>query len=274
MILVERGQMGINQPVQKYIPEFKGDGFDKVTVRHLLTHTSGLPYDSDMFYDSADPFADLERAGFRLSPEQEMRYSNVGYDVLGEVVARVSRQPFHEFTRTNIFEPLGMKDATFVLPSKFSERYIQPRPGTKFDWPDEAQGKSKASSTLCATAMDMAIFGQTFLNNGTYGDCHLLSPATVAAMTRNQIPGIPRELFQGIAPAPHCGFGWKMISEFRVPCTPGLLSPQSYGHTGASGAILWVDPAFDLVGVFFHAFIGELWAMDLLIDSVMGSLIV
>ena len=113
--------------------------------------------------------------------------------------------------------------------------------------------------------MDMAIFGQTFLNNGTYGNCHLLSPATVAAMTRNQIPGIPRELFQGIATAPHCGFGWKMISEFRVPCTPGLLSPQSYGHTGASGSILWVDPKYDLVGVLFSTYIGELWPMNLFI---------
>ena len=272
MILVERGQLGINQPVQKYIPEFQGDGFEKVTVRHLLTHTSGLPYRSDIFNNSDTPFADLERTGLRLSPGQEMRYSNVGYDVLGEVVKRVSKQPFHEFSRQNIFEPLGMKDATFVHPGKAGERCIQPRPGTKFDWPDEVQGTTSPSGSLCATAMDMAIFGQTFLNNGTYGNCHLLSPATVAAMTRNQIPGIPREFFQGIAPAPHCGFGWKMISEFRVPGTPGLLSPQSYGHTGASGAIVWVDPKYDLVGVLFNTYIGELWPMDIFIDAIMGSI--
>jgi CubicO group peptidase (beta-lactamase class C family) len=266
MILVERGQIGLNQPVLKYVPEFEGDGFEQVTLRHLLTHTSGLPYNSDI------PFADLGRSGLRLSPGREMRYSNVGFELLGELVARVSMQPFHEFTRCNIFEPIGMKDATFVHYGKEGERCMQPWPGTKFDWPDEVQGKTFPSSTLCAPAMDLAIFGQTFLNMGTYGNCRLLSPPTVAAMTRNQIPGIPRELRDGIA-APPFGFGWKMMSELEVPHSPSLLSPQSYGHTGASGTILWVDPTFDLVGILFCARLSdEFWPMDLFIDSIMGTI--
>jgi CubicO group peptidase (beta-lactamase class C family) len=266
MILVERGQIGINQPVQRYIPEFKGDGYERVTVRHLLTHTSGLPDNSDT------PFSDLGRTGLRLSPGQEMRYSNVGFDLLGEIVERLSKRPFHEFTRGNIFEPLGMKDATFIHPGKSGERFIQPRPGTTYDWSDEFQGKTSSSSTLCATAMDMAIFGQTFLNNGSYGNYHLLSPATVAAMTQNQIPGIPGETHNGVA-APPCGFGWFKLEQCRFPQWPSLLSPQSYGHSGASGAVLWVDPKFDIVGVFFFVKISEdFWPKDLFVDAIMGSI--
>ena len=224
MILVERGQVGINHPVQKYVPEFKGDGFERVTLRHLLTHTSGLPYRSGLAFDA------LGDAGFRLTPGQEMRYSNVGYDLLGEIIERVSGQSFHAFTHEHIFAPLGMNAATFVLPGKTSPGYIQPRPGTNFDWPDEAVGTTSASSTLCATAMDMAIFGQTFLNHGSYGNCHLLSPATVAAMTRSQIADIPRETLDGVA-APPCGYGWFMLEQCQFEQWPSLLSPQGYGHS-------------------------------------------
>ena len=272
MMLVEWGQMGIHQPVQKYLPEFQGDGFEQVTVRHLLTHTSGLTYGSEIFNNSDTPFADLERTGLRLSPGQEMRYSNVGYDVSGEVVARVSDQPFQEFTHTNIFEPLGMKDATFVHPGKTAERCIQLRLGTTFDWPDETEGKVSAAGSLCATVMDIAIFGQTFLNQGVYENCHLLSPATIAAMTRNQVPGISRETLDGVV-APPCGFGWFKLGQCRFPQWPSLLSPQSYGHSGASGAVLWVDPKFNLAGVFFFVKISKtFWPKDLFIDAIMGSI--
>ena len=120
--------------------------------------------------------------------------------------------------------------------------------------------------------MDMAILGQTFLNNGSCGDCHLLSLATMAAMTQNQIPGLPRETLEGVA-APPCGFGWFKLEQCRFPQWPSLLSSQSYGHSGASGALLWVDPQFDLVGVFFFVKIkDEFWPKDLFVDAIMGSI--
>ena len=244
MLLVERGKIGINQPVQQYLPEFKGEGFEKVLVRHLLTHTSGLPYRSE-----AELF-ELGQTGIVLEPGREMAYSNVAYNLLGELVERVSGQSFSDFTRHNIFEPLGMKDATFSMPGKQQARCIRPRPGTPFDWPDEIAGETSASSSLWATAMDMGIFAQTFLNGGGYGDFRLLSPATVAAMTCNQIPGIPRETIEGI-PVPACGFGWFRLEELKFPEYPSMWTLQSYGHAGASGSFLWVDPLYEMCGGVF-----------------------
>jgi len=244
MLLVERGKIGINQPVQQYLPEFKGEGFEKVLVRHLLTHTSGLPYRSE-----AELF-ELGQTGIVLEPGREVAYSNVAYNLLGELVERVSGQSFSDFTRHNIFEPLGMKDATFSMPGKQQARCIRPRPGTPFDWPDEIAGETSASSSLWATAMDMGIFAQTFLNGGGYGDFRLLSSATVAAMTCNQIPGIPRETIEGI-PVPACGFGWFRLEELKFPEYPSMWTLQSYGHAGASGSFLWVDPLYEMCGGVF-----------------------
>lgn len=267
MLLVERGKIGINRPVQQYLPEFKGEGFEKVLVRHLLTHTSGLPYRSE-----AELF-ELGQTGIVLEPGREMAYSNVAYNLLGELVERVSGQSFSDFTRHNIFEPLGMKDATFSMPGKQQARCIRPRPGTPFDWPDEIAGETSASSSLWATAMDMGIFAQTFLNGGGYGDFRLLSPAKVDAMTRNQIPGVPREIMEGI-PAPACGFGWFRMEELKFPKYPSLWSLQSYGHAGASGSFLWVDPLYEMVGAYLLAMIREgVRQLDLFVDSIMGSIV-
>ena len=97
MILVERGLIGINHPVQDYIPEFKGNGFENVTVRHLLTHTSGLPYRSEI------PYTELGLTDIHLVPGREMSYSNLGYDLLGLIIERIIKKPFREFTHENIF---------------------------------------------------------------------------------------------------------------------------------------------------------------------------
>jgi CubicO group peptidase (beta-lactamase class C family) len=265
MMLVERGKIGINRAVQVYLPEFVGDGFEKVQVYHLLTHTSGLPYRSDL-----GP-AEVGRSGIRLRPGQEMIYSNVGYDLLGEIVQRTSGQAFADFTRQHIFEPLGMSTATFIHPVG-QERCVRRRPGTSFDWPDDVVGETSTSSSLWATAMDMGIFGQAFLNEGCYGGYHLLSPASVAAMRRNQVPGLPREIIRGVTIPPH-GFGWHVLDQIRLHNTPCLWSPQCYGYSGASGAFLWIDPVYEMVGVFFFARIHEdIWPLDLFVDAIMGAI--
>jgi CubicO group peptidase (beta-lactamase class C family) len=119
----------------------------------------------------------------------------------------------------------------------------------------------------------MGIFMQTFLNGGCYGDFRLLSPATVAAMTRNQVAGIPREIIHGIPNAPQ-GFGWFMLDEVRYPNTACLWSPQSFGHAGASGAFVWADPLYDLLGGFFFTKVREdINPMDSFVDSIMGAIV-
>lgn len=266
MQLVEQGRIGLHMPVQQSLPEFEGDGFELVTPRHLLTHTSGLPYRSAL-----EPF-ELGRSGLKLQPGHAMAYSNLGYDLLGLLVERVSGQPFSQFTRQAIFAPLGMKDTTFVQGGVERQRGVRPRPGTAFNWPADLYGQVSPSGTLWTTAWDLAVFGQTFLNRGAYGDFRLLGPATVAAMTRSQVDGLPRETIGGIV-SPSCGFAWFMLHEVRHPNYPCLWSPQAYGHAGASGAFLWVDPAYDLVGVFLGAKLSEAdYPLHAFGDALMGAI--
>ncbi len=267
MMLVEQGRLGIHQPVQKYLPELIGPGCEKIQVRHLLTHTSGLPKNSPA------PLLEIGRNGLEQEPGQKMVYSNPAFDLLGMLVERVSGLPFYEFTRLNIFEPLGMRDTTFIQMGSQPERCVQRRPGSNYDWPTEMIGTVSPSGTLWSTSMDMGIFLQTYLNGGSYGGYHLLSPATIAAMTRNQIPGIPREMQMGMQ-SPPCGFGWFMLGETRFPSTPCLWSPHSYGHAGASGAFIWADPVYDISGVFFFTKTNpEINHLDLFVDALMGALL-
>ena len=108
------------------------------------------------------------------------------------------------------------------------------------------------STGAISTAMDMAIFGQMFLNRGIYRDTQILSPASVAAMTRNQIPGVPARYGEELFPEAGWGFGWcirgnKKVVAYGEP----LQSSETFSHGGGGGVFLWVDPVYELVGIYF-----------------------
>ena len=267
MILVEQGRLALQDPLQGYIPEFEGPDSDKITIHHLLTHTSGLPIITD------SETTEFPENGLDFQPGTKMIYSSLGYNLLGELVERISGDPFEKFIQSHIFEPLGMQDSTFVHVGLDRERSILSRPGTTYNWPKEDEGIVSASSTLWSTAYDMAIFLQTFLNRGRYGTYQLLSPAGVAAMTRNQVSGLPRELVEGV-PIPPIGLGWFLLSSGQFPNYPRSFSTSSYGHSGSSGAFIWVDPAYDLIGAFLFTKIKETFRpLDVFVDSITGSII-
>lgn len=136
------------------------------------------------------------------APGEEMSYSNHGYALLGEIVRRVSGQSLADFARERIFEPLRMEDTFYIVPDSVRTRIVQrpsdapfavgvvgPGLGTR-----EHQELPFAAAGVYSTVMDLAIFGQMFLNRGSYGDVRILSPAAVAEMTRNQIPGISSQI--------------------------------------------------------------------------------
>jgi len=201
-----------------------------------------------------------------------MVYSSVGYNLLGELVERISSRTFNEFTREQIFKPLGMHNTTFIQMGMDRERCVHRRPGTTYDWPKEFEGKTSASSTLWSTAFDMGIFLQTFLNKGSYGDFQLISEAVVDSMTHNQVSGIPREMVDG-TPIPFSGLGWFMLGSAQFPDYPKSFSTTSYGHSGASGAFIWVDPAFDLIGAFLFTKIKEGFRpLDLFVDTLIDCI--
>ena len=212
MILVEEGRLDLIAPVQEYIPEFQGKNKDRVLVWHLLTHTSGLR-DQDIWRNykarkrrtRIPPCDDTQHPAIHESltlgyggplwklPGEEMSYCSFNFQLIAEIVRRISRQSFETFVGDRVFTPLGMKDTFFVVPDEVTDRIIQYPEGSPFsNWFLKEEGLKTpwADGGAFSTAMDLAVFGQTYLNEGIYGDVRILSPVTVKYMAKNQIPGI------------------------------------------------------------------------------------
>ena len=314
MCLVEDGLLGLNRPVQWYLPEFLGEGKDGVMVHHLLTHTSGLA-DEDV-----NAHAERQRGKAKIPPAEpdqhpwvheelflrydapltrppgkEMSYCGLGYELLGEIVRRVSGKSHPDFTRERIFEPLTMADTMWTVPQATRHRIVR---RAADEWGAELFTQFRSEETPWAgggafsTAMDMAIFAQMFLNGGTYGDARVLGRASVAAMTRNQIPGISSTYNQEFFPEAVWGLGWGLHGHKKCLATAEVLqSPRAFSHGGASGTFMWGDPDYDLVGIYFsvmsHRGMPERlrhrrqasWSyrvrerVDLMINAVMASIV-
>jgi len=305
MVLVEDGLLGLNRPVQEYIPEFEGEGKEKVLVHHLMTHTSGIPDDEVVF----SIIEEKDEAGIVVEPHEEtadatvhrylhygldvplaieagreMIYSSFGIYVLGEIIRRLSGQSLDDFTSEKIFTPLGMRDTAYSVPDALKPRVVirpEDAPFSDFNTPDFQELPSPSGGAY-STAMDMAIFGQMFLNQGRYGEHRILSPVTVEAMTRNQIPGIEAQLFEERFPEAGWGLGWSINLKYKGQAYgEALLSPTSYLHGGAGGVHLWIDPVREIVGVFFSVAMENkesdipsmpVWNVDLFMNMVSASI--
>ncbi len=267
MILVERGQLRLSDPVSNYIPEIKGDGKERITIELLLTHRAGYAPDFDLKerwtgYDEA--IKRLVREPLRNPPGARFVYSDINYIALGEVIHRVSGVPLDEFARQNIFVPLGMRDTGFrpraTLRSRIAPTekrrgqlsYLGDKPsesevdadkwlrGGVHDPTAYRMGGVAGHAGLFSTADDLAIYCQMILNGGRYRDATILSPLSVAEMTR---PRIVSE------PAWTRGLGWDINASFST--NRGDLFPLgSFGHTGFTGTSLWIDSATNMFVVF------------------------
>jgi CubicO group peptidase (beta-lactamase class C family) len=218
MGLVEDGLLGLNRPVQEYVPELVGEGKEAVMVHHLLTHISGLraeeltahglakiaagqapprepmPYlRPEELVHFPDPQAVLD-APLWNPPGVEMSYLNHGYCLLTEIIERVAGQPADRVFQERIFDPLGLTSASFggLSPDRL-ERYVRrpdDAPWALLNYPDRVRALASGGGAVSLRAFDLAVFGQMFLNGGSYGGVRILSPASIAEMTRNQIPGV------------------------------------------------------------------------------------
>ena len=300
MQLVEDGLVGLNRPVQDYVPEFAGIGKEQVMVHHLLTHTSGLnemELDAHVAEKTGIASVLLEEATTRPTPKEyleqcydgplskppgaEMSYCNMNYALLGEVVCRLRGRPIAQFARERIFGPLGMVDTDYVLPDSRVHRLVGRPPGTPFPFLSDHQSHigGSASGGVTSTALDMATFGQMFLNRGTYGGVRVLSSASVTEMTRNQIPGIGTTFFDGMYyPEASWGYGWGIHGDGKWKYFDGSLhSPSTFNHGGAGGVYLWVDPVYEIVGVYFSVLahiippVDPKWCADLFVNAVTGA---
>lgn len=253
MILLERGEFRLDQPVAYYIPAFGDKGKGDITLRQLLLHTSGLPAWED-FGKTCSNTADVIDAICALEPKYapgvRYLYSDLNMILLGEVIRRVDGRRLDEFCLEEVFEPLGMAHTMFNPTGAFAaSAAATTRAEGRADVPDgtmlvgrvhdnnaAVMGGVSGHAGLFSTADDLAVFAQMLLNGGIYGDTRILSPVTVKRMTEEHLR---------VGTTVRRGLGWDLHSdEF---CTSGdLLSSSAYGHTGFTGTSLWVDPQNDL----------------------------
>ena len=278
MVLVEEGLLSLNRPLRDYVPEVCGEGTEKILVHQLLTHTSGFLDDDvdELLRKRRQNEVELppmeetqhERLHRRLNatypldvfmkPGERMMYCAHNFNLLGEIVRRVSGQAFNDFVTARIFQPLGMSSSSFRMDEAFEDRLVRAYPDTPDVFPDgrfnfhskTALDTPIPSGGLKSSPSDLAIFCQTFLNGGTYGETRLLSFPTVSEMTQNQIPGVGT-YYNGWHNEASWGLGWMIQSHERWPYSEGALQPWgTYYHQGSGGCGLWVDPVNEIVGVF------------------------
>ncbi|MEE8130957.1 MAG: serine hydrolase domain-containing protein, partial [Vicinamibacterales bacterium] len=208
MILVEEGRLRLRDRVVTHLPEFASHGKDRITVEHLLTHTSGLRPDlplDEVFEGAETAIARAADEVPEAAPGERFVYSDINFFVLGEIVRRVTGQTLDRFARDRIFEPLGMTDTGFNPPSSLIPRIAPTEPCAPLAWPcggDGAvmlrgrvhdptarrMGGVAGHAGLFSTAADLARYCRMLLGDGTLDDVRILAPLTVARMTRVSTP--------------------------------------------------------------------------------------
>jgi CubicO group peptidase (beta-lactamase class C family) len=271
MQLVERGAFSIDQPVHELLPEFAGHGRENITLRHFLTHTSGLPEyceDNEEIRRNRlglDAFVRSYCRGRLLFPSgTQWSYSNFGFGLAGEIIARYGGKGYHAFVADEILTPLGMRDSSLTPPESVWDRIawveLPGEPDTDFQRYNSPYFRRLGIpwEGLYTTPEDLAVFAQAFLRQGCYQGRRIVSPATAREMTRNQLAESIRDT-SGVARwrTASWGLGWD-VKGGKAPHNSGpLTSPLTFGHTGSSGSMLWADPALDLICVMIGTRLAE-----------------
>ena len=244
MQLVESGKLGLEDPVTKYFPEFKANGKEQITVRHLLTHYSGLKAGLSLQPDWSGYEEGLKGIAEEkpiVPPGTLFIYSDINFQILGEMIRRISGQSLDQYCGEHIFRPLGMKDTFFNPPADLYDR-IAPtqwdratghmRPGKVHDGVASRMGGVVGHAGLFSTADDLSIFARMILNGGSLQDVKILEPSTVEKMTGPESPA---------GRIPLRGLGWEIDGPFASN-RDELFPVGSFAHTGFTGTGIWIDP--------------------------------
>lgn len=259
MALVESGELTLSMPVRNILPGFVGEGRERVTLRHLLTHTSGLIYeppDMEGLLVAQRPLQEIVDAAVAqqllFDPGTDWRYSDLGYALLGRVAATATGVSFPELVRRLVLVPAGLSD-TFLPPPRSADSRLAHvdgalaagTAGAMYNAP-YAHDLAHPAFGVVATANDLLRFGLLFAPNRGY---HLLSEATVRTMTTDQVGAA--SLVEPESPLPGAMRSWGAGFMLKGPAGfPALASPGSFGHGGGTGCLLWIDPANDVVVAF------------------------
>ena len=262
MVLVDEGKVKLDDPVEKYLPEFKGqmvavekDGEHvllkkpkhPITVRNVLSHTSGLPFKSPIEEPTLDmiPLATAVKSHamspLMFEPDSKYQYSNAGINTAGRVIEVVSGMSYEDFMDKHLFAPMGMKDTTFwpndEQVSRLAKSYkpnaakndLEETTITQLHYPlQDRKRQPMPGGGLFSTAADVAVFCQMLMNGGQHHGKAILSKASVTEMTRRQTASELKESY---------GFGLQ-------------IGPGSFGHGGAYATNMTVDAASGIITVF------------------------
>jgi CubicO group peptidase (beta-lactamase class C family) len=281
MMLAEEGKLSVADPVEKYLPEFRGQWVVEsqstgkmtlrrparlVTLRDLMTHTSGMSLNppegiKELHGALHKPLSDVvlveSQQPLEFDPGTKWQYSNTGIAALARVIEVVSGQPFEKFLEARIFQPLGMKD-TYIFPPKEKHHRMPTayllKDGKPVKYTTDPLGEgvmkfregakySLPEGGIYSTASDLYSLYQMMLNKGQFNGVRLLSAASVEVMTRVHTG----DLNTG-QPGTGWGLGWFVIRD--GPRSLTLLSPGTYGHGGRYGTYCFIDPEKDLIGIF------------------------
>jgi CubicO group peptidase (beta-lactamase class C family) len=247
MQLVERGRIALDTPVARYVPEFAAGGKETVTVRMLLTHTSGLPAFTPLwsrYPTPAERFAAALATPLTAPPGSRYVYSDLGLISLGVLVERVTGRRLDEVVRDGVTGPLGMRDTGYnpgpTQRPRIAATEYQPYAGRGLVWGevhDEnawSLGGVAGHAGVFSTAADLAVLCQMLLDGGRYRGARILAEDTVRAMLVNY-----NGRLEPTDPESARGLGFELDKHWYMM---GLSSPVTFGHTGFTGTSLVIDP--------------------------------
>ena len=273
MKLVENGTLWLEQPVKTIIPEFDTPMHGGITIWNLLTHTSGLvadggyftePYPVDRFQllGEKDWIVKAVLAGpVACRPGEQWNYSSLSFNVLAEIVSRVSGSHYNDYVQTQIFQPLGMTRSFLEVPEK-----LWPEVCLIGEWDEmflrrakERKGAPDGGGGVYSTLHDLFLFGQCFLNHGENGGARILGKKTAQEMTRNQLSGVPSFHWGKRLPSIRQGLGWEFF------CDGSTVGPETFNHEGWGWCSLFVDPVERFI---FTSFVpsAKPWDPELMVE--------
>lgn len=266
--LIDEGKIGLDQPLGEIVSQFGCHGWkQRVTIRRLLSHSAGFPAWQAVYLDGTGSEAYLQAiAAFEpaYEPGSQVIYSDFGFILLAEVVRRITGDDISRYSAREVFAPLGMSETMFTPPAALHERIAATEIGNPYEyntcgeraaefpfWRTElirgevhdgnafyGLGGVAGHAGLFSTAVDLFRYGQCWLNGGELDGERVISEGLVLEATREQAPGR--------------GLGWRLPAPDpeENPRDPGrALGPRSYGHTGFTGTMLWMEPEHELVVV-------------------------
>ena len=253
MRLVDRGLVSLNDPVQHYISEFTGGERNRILVRQILSHISGLPSmppeNTELRRAHAPLSKFVERtvvAPLIFSPGTEYRYQSAGLLLAGEIVERLTGDRLRDNLKKQVFDPLGMSRSALGMGEFELKKTVWVRDSPNAHPADVARFGANTPywrdqghpwGGMHSSATDLAILLRMMLNRGSYSGERILSPAAVEAMTRDHNRGLN---------APY-GLGWALADSPGPARFGELVSDSTFGHTGATGTVAWADPERDLI---------------------------